>query len=147
MWRLAMVDCLFCRIVDDRTGSQVVWEDELTLGILDINPVTDGHSLIIPKEHCDGLDGIAVNTAARMMNVAQELGAALKRANLRCDGLNLFFADGEAAFQTVFHSHLHVFPRYEGDGFVIDSRSEGSQSVELEAIAANIRASRTADGR
>lgn len=96
---------------------------------------------MIPKEHSEGLDDVPHNTAARMMNAAQELGAALKDSTLRCEGINLFFADGAAAFQEVFHSHLHVFPRYAGDGFTIDSRSEASQPAQLESVAAAIRAS------
>lgn len=116
-----MDDCDFCWIANDQSESHVVWDDDLVLAIMDINPVTDGHCLVIPKVHSLGIDDIAAETAARMMNVAQRLSGALKQSELRCDGVNLFFADGEAAFQEVFHSHLHVFPRFLGDGFKISA--------------------------
>lgn len=132
--------CLFCKIVDDHTGSEILWDDELVLAFLDINPVTDGHLLIIPKGHASGLDDMPASTAARMMTVAQRLTRALKESSLRCDGVNLFFADGEAAFQEIFHSHLHVFPRFAGDGFVLDARWEGSTPEELRDAGAAVRA-------
>jgi len=116
-----MGECVFCWIVSDQSESHVIWDDELVLAIMDINPVTDGHCLVIPKVHSVGIDDIPAKTAARMMNVAQRLTAALKWSGLRCEGVNLFFADGEAAFQEVFHSHLHVIPRFPDDGFKISA--------------------------
>ena len=132
--------CLFCEIVDDHTGSEILWDDELVLAFLDINPVTDGHVLIIPKEHASGLDDVPAPTAARMMTVAQRLTRALKESSLRCDGVNLLVADGQAAFQEIFHSHLHVFPRFAGDGFVVDARWEGSTPEQLRDAGAAVRA-------
>ena len=131
--------CLFCGIVDDHCGSEIVWDDELVLAFLDINPVTDGHVLIIPKRHATGLDDVPASTAERMMTVAQHLARALKESSLRCDGVNLFFADGQAAFQEIFHSHLHVFPRFAGDGFIIDTRWNGSTPDQLRVAGAALR--------
>lgn len=134
-----VADCAFCGIVRDRAGSEVVWEDELVLAFMDINPVTDGHVLVIPRQHCVGLGDIPPQTAAGMMRVAQRVGSALRSSGLRCQGVNLFFADGEAAFQEVFHSHLHVFPRYVGDGFTIAARWEGSTPEKRRDAADAIR--------
>lgn len=135
-----MAECIFCAIVADPSASHIVWDDDLCVAFLDINPVTTGHCLVVPKEHTSGLDDIAADTAGRIMNVAQELGAAMKRSDLACEGVNLLFADGEAAFQEIFHSHLHVFPRYAGDGFAIEARWEGSQPEQLGAAAVCLRA-------
>lgn len=135
-----MVDCAFCWIANDYSGSQVLWDDDLVLAFMDINPVTDGHCLVIPKTHAVGIDDIPEKTAARMMNVAQRLSAALKQSGLRSDGINLFFADGEAAFQEVFHSHLHVFPRFPNDGFTIAADwGNENRRTRVAAAAASIR--------
>lgn len=132
-------DCIFCRIVADTSHSDVLWEDEHVLAFMDINPVTDGHALVIPKEHSVGLFDIDPGIAAQVMKVAQHLAGAMKESTLRCEGVNLFFADGEAAFQEVFHSHLHVFPRFSGDGFRIDANWKGRSQGSLAASAAAIR--------
>lgn len=132
-------DCIFCHIVADPAQSDVLWEDEHVLAFMDINPVTDGHALVVPKEHSVGLTDINPRTAAQMMEVAQHLAAAMKESTLCCEGVNLFFADGEAAFQEVFHSHLHVFPRFSGDGFRIDAHWYGRSKGSLAASAAAIR--------
>ena len=139
-------DCIFCGIVDRHAGSDIVWEDELVLAFMDINPVTDGHVLVIPKVHSVGLTDIAPKTAGRMMTVAQRLAQAMKDSDLRCDGVNLFFADGEAAFQEVFHSHLHVFPRFPNDGFTIGAHWDGRSNESLTASALAIRAVLDRDG-
>ena len=83
---------------------------------MDITPVTAGHCLVIPKAHSVGIDDIAPATAARVTAGARRLSASLKRSSLRCEGVNLFVADGEAAFQEVFHSHLHVIPSFLATG-------------------------------
>jgi histidine triad (HIT) family protein len=133
-----MDGCVFCRIVDDRSESHVIWDDDLVLAIMDINPVTDGHCLVLPKTHSVGIDDIPAKTAARMMNVAQRLSAALKRSSLRCEGVNLFFADGEAAFQEVFHSHLHVFARFPDDGFRISADWGDEERGSRTGVAAEL---------
>jgi histidine triad (HIT) family protein len=135
-----MDGCVFCRIADDRAESHVVWDDDLVLAIMDINPVTDGHCLVLPRVHSVGIDDIPAGTAARMMNVAQQLAGALKRSELRCEGVNLLFADGEAAFQEVFHSHLHVLPRFAGDGFKITANwGDGERRSRIGVAADRIR--------
>jgi histidine triad (HIT) family protein len=108
---------------------------------MDIAPVTDGHCLVIPKAHSTGLDDMEPATAARVMTVAQRLSAALKQSDLRCEGVNLFFADGEAAFQEVFHSHLHVIPRFAGDGFKVSAEwKDEERQARIGTAADQIRA-------
>ncbi len=117
----------------------IVWDDDRVVAFMDLNPVTDGHVLVVPKAHSVGLVDIDPTTASRMMWVAQRLSAALKESSLRCDGVNLFLAEGEAAFQEVFHSHLHVFPRFEGDGFTVGAQWNGRTPRELASAAEALR--------
>jgi histidine triad (HIT) family protein len=134
-------DCVFCRIVDGSLPSSQLVDTGTVLGFMDTDPVTPGHVLVIPKEHLPNLADLTAELAAEMLSVARRLATALRHSGLRCDGVNLFYADGEAAFQEVFHSHLHVFPRWEGDGFVINARwGSNPDRAELDGVAAKILA-------
>jgi len=84
---------------------------------MDIQPVNPGHLLVVPNAHAVYLADVESDVGARMFVVGQRLAAAIRRSGVRCDGVNLFLADGVAAGQEIFHAHLHVFPRFEGDGF------------------------------
>lgn len=138
-----MTDCLFCSIVAGEVPSQMVYEDESSLAFLDIQPINRGHTLVIPKEHATGLSDLPPAAAAHMMQVAQKIGAALRAADLQCEGVNLLLADGEAAGQEVPHVHLHVVPRAYGDGFGYSFPADYAQKPEqdeLAQIAASLRA-------
>ena len=104
-------DCIFCGIVDRHAGSDIVWEDKLVLAFMDINPVTDGHVLVIPKVHSVGLTDIAPETAGRMMTVAQRLAQAMKDSDLRCDGVNLSSPTVKRRFRRSF---THTFTCFLG---------------------------------
>jgi histidine triad (HIT) family protein len=137
--------CPFCAIVAATAPASVVYEDAEVLAFLDIRPVTPGHLLVIPKRHAPFLADLDEATGARLFRVAMRLARALRASELRCEGINLFLADGEAAFQEVFHVHLHVVPRFAGDGFRIDADwSLAPPRAELDAIAARLRASSAA---
>ncbi len=110
-------DCIFCKILDGTLEASVVYRDERCTAFLDIQPVNPGHLLVVPNVHASYLADLDADDGAQMFRVAQKLGAALRRSGVHCEGVNLFLADGEAAMQEVFHVHLHVFPRYDGDGF------------------------------
>ncbi len=134
-------DCVFCAIVAGASPASVVYEDAGVLAFIDIRPVTPGHLLVIPKRHAPYLADLDEATGARLFVVAMRLAAALRASGLRCEGINLFLADGEAAFQEVFHAHLHVFPRFAGDTFRIDADwSVAPERSELDDIAAQVRA-------
>ena len=136
-------NCVFCAIVAGRAEASFVYEDDSILAFMDINPVTPGHLLVIPRDHLPALADVDDALGARMFNVAQELAAAIRASDLRSDGINLFYADGEAALQEVFHAHLHVIPRFPDDGFVIDADWGAKPAREdLDAIAENIKAAR-----
>jgi histidine triad (HIT) family protein len=116
-----MSDCVFCAILRGEAPSSLFYADDAVVGLLDVNPVTEGHALIIPRRHAAGLAALDETTGQRLWMVAQRTAAALRASGIRCEGVNLFLADGEAAFQEVFHVHLHVFPRYAGDGFTLSA--------------------------
>lgn len=137
-----MDDCVFCLIERGDAPASIVYEDELVLAFLDIRPVNDGHTLVIPRRHDVTLADLEEDTAARMFSVARRVAAALRASPLRCEGVNLAVADGEAAGQEVFHSHLHVIPRWSGDGFTIDADFEpGVTRERLDDHAEAIRSS------
>lgn len=132
--------CVFCQIVEGQRPASYVHEAENVVAFMDIDPVTPGHLLVVPRAHLPALEDLTEELASEMLSAARSLAAALRRTSLRCEGVNLFYADGEAAFQEVFHAHLHVIPRFKGDGFVINANwgTEPPRS-ELEAIAELVR--------
>ncbi len=138
--KAAGMDCVFCRIVSGTADASVVYDDDRLLAFCDLNPVNPGHVLIIPKAHGVGLADLNESDGSRMFMVAQRMAAALHRSGLRCEGVNLFLADGEAAGQEIFHVHLHVFPRYAGDYFRLDSGQRRAPRRDLDEIAARVRA-------
>ena len=109
---------------------------------MDIQPVNMGHVLIIPNTHAAYLADLEEQIGADLFRVAQRVAAGLRRSGIKCEGVNLFLADGEAAGQEVFHAHLHVFPRYSGDGFGLKfgpRYGKKPERNELDATAEQIR--------
>ncbi|WP_377640787.1 HIT family protein [Oryzobacter terrae] len=115
-------DCIFCAIVNGQAEASVVHEDDVVLVFMDLAPVTPGHLLVVPRVHAVGLEDLDEATGRHVWTIGHQMAKALRRSGLRCEGINVFLADGEAAFQEVPHVHLHVFPRFPGDGFTIDAR-------------------------
>lgn len=113
----AVDGCVFCRLIARELEASVVYEDRRTVALMDIQPVTSGHVLVMPRIHSPSLVELDPADGAQLFRVAQLAASALRHSGLRCEGVNLFLADGAAAGQDVFHVHLHVFPRFEGDGF------------------------------
>ena len=134
-----MNDCIFCKIAKGEIPSKTIYEDEMFRVILDLGPATKGHALILPKEHFANLYELPDNYAEALMKVARKVGLLMKD-KLSCDGLNLVQNNGEIAGQTVFHFHMHMIPRYEGDGQVIGWKPEEPTGEELEQIQSEILA-------
>ena len=107
--------CVFCEIVAGRAPAIRVYEDDDYLAILDIRPFTRGHTLVIPKRHSVDLTDTPASTLAAMMAVGQRIAQATRVSGLAATGNNLAINDGKSAMQTVFHIHLHVIPRRDGD--------------------------------
>jgi histidine triad (HIT) family protein len=117
----------------------VVHSDEIVLALLDIRPLNTGHLMVIPRAHAACLADLDPAVGGHMFVVAQRMAAALRRSALPCDGVNMFLADGEAAFQEVFHVHLHVIPRTPSDGFRIRAKWQRPSRAELESVAEKLR--------
>ncbi|HEX5247950.1 MAG TPA: HIT family protein [Gaiellaceae bacterium] len=100
-----------------RAPASIVHEDERTITFLDHRPVTPGHMLVVPRRHAAYLADLDPEDGAQLFRVGMRGAAALRASSLRCEGVNFHLADGEVAGQEVFHVHLHVLPRFTGDGF------------------------------
>ena len=109
------MDCVFCRIRDGQIPSLKIFEDGRTLTIMDINPVNSGHCLVVTKAHAPSLFEAEVEDLQAAIAAAKKVALAIQLA-LKPDGLNLLQANGPAAFQSVPHLHLHLIPRWNGDG-------------------------------
>jgi diadenosine tetraphosphate (Ap4A) HIT family hydrolase len=131
--------CIFCAIIREEAEASFVYKDDVVVAFMDYQPVTSGHLLVVPRDHLAFLSDIPPEVGAHMFRVGQTLAAALRQSQLPCDGVNLFYADGEAAFQEVFHGHLHVFPRTPGDGFGIVAGWKIRPRDELDAAADAVR--------
>lgn len=110
-------DCVICKLLARELEVSMVHEDELCSAFMDINPVNRGHVLVVPNRHTAEVPGLTEAEAARIFVIARCINAALRQSGLKCEGVNFFLADGEAAGQEVFHAHLHIFPRFNRDGF------------------------------
>jgi histidine triad (HIT) family protein len=111
---MADPDCIFCKIVAGELPARIVDEDERTIAFMDIAPATRGHALVIPRVHARDLTDVSTEDLGATMIAAQRLAARAKE-RLGASGVNLLNSCGAAAWQTVFHFHIHVIPRYEGD--------------------------------
>ena len=136
-----MSDCVFCALVAGEREASVVYDDDRLLGFMDLHPVNPGHVLLVPKEHATAIADVDEDTGAHVFRIAMRMQQAIRRSGVRCEGINLFVADGEAAFQDVFHFHLHVIPRFEGDPFKIEADWKAAPRSELDRAATGIRTS------
>ena len=109
-----MSDCIFCKIANGEIPSATLYEDEDFRVILDLGPASKGHDLILPKAHAANIYEISDDMAAKAMILAKKMATKMTEA-LKCDGFNIVQNNGEPAGQTVFHFHMHLIPRYEGD--------------------------------
>ena len=109
--------CIFCRIVKGIEPASIVFSDEEVMAFMDIQPVNPGHVLVIPRIHYVQLKELSLQTGARMFKAAMRMAEALRKSGIKCEGVNLWLADGKAAFQDIFHVHIHVIPRFRDDGF------------------------------
>jgi histidine triad (HIT) family protein len=130
-------DCLFCRIVAGELPSHRVYDDERTVAFLDINPTSRGHVLVVPRAHSADLFEIGADDLAACLNTAKHI-AGWQRDRLGADGVNVLQSTGRAASQVIFHFHVHVIPRYEGDGMVNPLARSPGDPDEIAAVAAEL---------
>jgi histidine triad (HIT) family protein len=132
-------DCIFCKIVAGELPSETVQEDQHTVAFMDINPWTRGHALVIPRNHSPNIYEVGDEDLRHTAIAAKQLAVRVKE-RLRCDGVNLLNASEPAAWQSVFHFHMHVIPRYDDDPLELPVRPRQAEPDELAAVAAEIRA-------
>jgi histidine triad (HIT) family protein len=135
-----VTDCIFCQIASGESQASIFYEDDTVLAFMDTNPVNEGHALIIPRRHAAHLADLDEETGRHLWTIAQRAAAAIRESGLKCEGIDLFLADGEAAGQEIFHVHMHVFPRYRGDPFRLSvDRGARPSREELDRVAQQIR--------
>lgn len=132
------MECIFCAIVDGKIPSAKVYENEHVFAFMDIAPANPGHLLIIPKQHYRNIFDMPAEVGSKIMEAAVPLAAALRKA-LNPDGLNLFQSNEAAGFQTVFHFHLHLIPRWEGDPLRLPWKPSEGDIEEISNIATKIQ--------
>ncbi len=117
MSSVAIPGCVFCAIVRHQAPASIVHEDSVIVAFMDIKPINSGHFLVVPKLHKELIADLPAKTVARMFASAATLSSAVRKCGVKCEGVNLFLADGAAAGQEVPHVHMHVIPRFQDDGF------------------------------
>ncbi len=129
--------CIFCKIAAGEIPSKTLYEDEDFRVILDLGPATKGHALILPKNHYKDLYELPDGQAEKAMVLAKKMATKMTE-KLHCDGFNLVQNNGEVAGQTVFHFHMHLIPRYHGDGQTIGWKPGKPEDADLEAVKQEI---------
>src|SRR5437588_2714601 len=131
-------DCIFCKIIAGEVPGQIIDEDERTVAFMDINPGTRGHALVVPRAHARNLLEISQEDLAATMASVQRLARRVTE-RLGADGVNVLNSCGRVAWQTVFHFHVHVIPRYEGDPLRLPWTPTPGDLDEIAAVAAKLR--------
>lgn len=137
-----MKDCIFCKIINGELPCSKVYEDDDFLAFMDIKPVNKGHVLVIPKIHKELMVDLDDNLVKKLIIIGNKINKAIRKSNIKSEGVNFFLADGEAAGQEVFHVHLHLIPRFEKDGFGFKfpkGYTDKPERDELEQIAQKIK--------
>lgn len=130
--------CIFCKIAGGEIPSATIYEDEKFRVILDLGPASKGHALILPKEHFANIYELDEETAAAAFVLAKKMAGKMTEA-LGCDGFNIVQNNGAVAGQTVFHFHIHLIPRYEGDGVALGWKPGELTEEQKEDILARLQ--------
>jgi histidine triad (HIT) family protein len=131
-------DCIFCKVVAGEIPGEIVDSDDRTITVMDINPATRGHVVVIPREHAENLVAVSEQDMAATMNAARRMVARLQET-IAPAGFNILSNMGRAAWQSIFHFHVHVIPRYADDPLQLPWLPEPADPAELAAVAAEIR--------
>jgi histidine triad (HIT) family protein len=131
-------ECIFCKILAGELPATIVDEDERTVSFMDISPATRGHALVVPRRHAEDLLSVEREDLDAVLAAAQRLAGRVKE-RLGADGVNLINSCGAAAWQTVFHFHLHVIPRYAGDPLRLPWTPSPGDAAEIAAAAAALK--------
>lgn len=126
-----MTDCIFCKIINGDIPSYTVYEDDVVKAFLDISQSTPGHTLVVPKKHVKDMFEYDEDLAAAVFSRIPKIARAIKKSNPAIKGMNIVNNNGEVAYQSVFHSHIHLIPRYTAeDGFKMTFTDNGDKYNE-----------------
>ena len=140
--KLKREDCIFCKLANGDIPTNTIYEDDIFRVIMDANPVSRGHALILPKNHIANIYELPEETAARLYPLAAKLALRMKQT-LGCDGLNVLQNNGAAAGQSVFHFHLHLIPRYAdaaNNAGLLEFVPAGLAEDEIKSICGQLQA-------
>jgi histidine triad (HIT) family protein len=135
---MAHEDCIFCKVLAGEIPGERIYEDDHAIAVMDINPWTRGHAVVFPRKHAANLFEIEDGELEHVAVAAKRVATAMKD-RLDCDGVNLFQSNGAAAWQTIFHLHVHVIPRYVGDPLQLPTHPKPAKPEELAEVAREIR--------
>ena len=136
---MAHDDCIFCKVHSGEIPSEKVYEDEHAVAVMDINPWTRGHAVVIPRRHAANIYEIDDAELSAVILAAKRLATTMRDTLRGCAGVNLLQSNGAVAWQTIFHLHFHVIPRYEGDPLQLPTRPLPAAPEELAEVAEEIR--------
>jgi histidine triad (HIT) family protein len=137
-----IASCIFCRIVEGKEKASFVAQGSDAVAFLDVHPINEGHILVVPRKHAALVGEVDEVGAVAVWSLGRRVAAGLRSSGLRCEAINFYVADGASAGQEVFHSHLHVIPRWQGDGFGIKFPPHYGAAADrktLDDIAARLR--------
>ena len=128
--------CIFCQIVEGKLPAHKVYENEHVVAFLDLYPINTGHTLVVPKQHVELLSDLPPDTAAHLLQAAQQVEKAIRASTLHCEASNVVINNGKAAGQEIPHVHLHIIPRFRGDGvrFHVDQKKASREELETAAL-------------
>ena len=135
---MAHEDCIFCKVLAGEIPSEKVYEDDNAIAVMDINPWTRGHVVVFPRKHAANVFEIDDDELERVILAVKRVATQV-RDRLEPDGVNLLQSNGAAAWQTIFHLHFHVIPRYDDDPLELPTRPKPAEPDELAAVAKEIR--------
>lgn len=137
-----MQNCIFCKIVAGSEPASVVYSDDKVMAFMDHRSVNPGHVLVIPKAHAAYMSEMDEEVGAHLFKISLGIARAIRKSGIKCEGINLFVADGETAGQEIFHFHLHIIPRFKSDGFGLRFGPNNllrPGRMELDEVAEDIR--------
>ena len=111
------MDCIICQLVNEEIEVTKVYEDNLVIAVMDIQPINPGHLFISPKKHVEFISELDEELGTHIFKITMKLANALRKSGLKCEGVNIYLSDGDIAGQEIPHVHLHVIPRIRRDGF------------------------------
>jgi histidine triad (HIT) family protein len=132
-----MKDCPFCLFITGELEGIILHQDQICSAILSMQPINPGHLLVVPNQHIQDLDELPDETADHLFRLGRQIARAVRESGVKCEGINFYLADGRAADQKIPHLHLHIIPRFEDDGFIIQTSPRAAELPTREELLKN----------